>query len=439
VERRAFVFVSIFMSFTQAGQLAREVPLARLDDSLGMVAENLREAHGALPVVASLDLSEDADALHVVGIIDERDLMRAFRAESPANIPVGVHSHLENGNYGSVFHADANAQVSSHLPSTQLALAKVQSLKARDVMTPGTFLVPEGMSLLDTLTALEESGRSALPVVDAKGRLRGTISRADVVSALGGAVRPPVVGGMATPLGVWLTTGHVSGGAPPIGLFLSGALLALCILSAHYGLFFALNAWNPQFALMFLSGRFGAGMPYGNLFNMLATAVELLLFLTLMRLLPLSGTHAAEHQTVHAIERGLPLRPEFVGKMPRAHPRCGTNLVALALMCQIVISHLPSYEPHFIIGALLFIFLFWRNFGTFLQEKFTTRTASEKQLQSGIRAGEEILRKYQEQPHAMTSFGQSIWNSGITLCIAGAASVMILEYYARLIWISLVR
>jgi uncharacterized protein YqhQ len=31
---------------------------------------------------------------------------------------------------------------------------------------------------------------------------------------------------------------------------------------------------------------------------------------------------------VHAIERGEPLVLEVVRRMPRVHPRCGTNLVA---------------------------------------------------------------------------------------------------------------
>jgi CBS domain-containing protein len=87
---------------------------------------------------------------------------------------------------------------------------------------------------------------SALPVVDASGSYRGMVSRADLVAALGQQVRPPVVGGMATPLGVWLTTGSLSGGAPPLGLFLSGATLAFCFFVAHYGLLLTLQYFNPS-------------------------------------------------------------------------------------------------------------------------------------------------------------------------------------------------
>ena len=61
-----------------------------------------------------------------------------------------------------------------------------------------------------------------MPVLDESNRYLGMISRADVLSALTGYIRPASVGGMATPLGVWLTDGVLNGGAPVIGLFLSG-------------------------------------------------------------------------------------------------------------------------------------------------------------------------------------------------------------------------
>ncbi|MER3495923.1 MAG: hypothetical protein C4320_03425, partial [Armatimonadota bacterium] len=50
------------------------------------------------------------------------------------------------------------------------------------------------------------------------------------------------------------------------------------------------------------------------------------MFVILFRLLPLAGTHAAEHMAVNALERGEPLDPEVVARMPRTHIRCGTNL-----------------------------------------------------------------------------------------------------------------
>jgi hypothetical protein len=169
----------------------------------------------------------------------------------------------------------------------------------------------------------------------------------------------------------------------------------------------------------------------GELVNLVFTAVEGLLFLLVLRALPMAGVHAAEHQTVWAIERGLPLRPEFVKQMPRAHPRCGTNLVALAILIQITLGHLPSFDPFLVLLTMLFIYLAWRSFGTFLQEWFTTRPASPKQLESGIRAGVELMEKYQAQPHVLGSFGQRLFNSGILLSALG-----IIMSYSLLDWVA---
>jgi hypothetical protein len=163
----------------------------------------------------------------------------------------------------------------------------------------------------------------------------------------------------------------------------------------------------------FVSGRIGADSNSGSWLSLIMTAAQGFLFLGAFRLLPIAGTHAAEHQTVWAMERGLELIPDNVKQMPRAHPRCGTNLVALAGLIEIVFQHLPSFDPGTILFALLFIYLFWRNLGEWLQNWFTTRPANAKQLQSGIDAGLALQQKYQEQPVVITSFGRRLFNSGL--------------------------
>src|SRR5690606_39689354 len=101
------------------------------------------------------------------------------------------------------------------------------------------------------------------------GRYLGMISRADAVAALGENIRPPVVGGMATPLGVWLTDGRLTGGAPALGLFLSGVVLAACFSISHFIILLALAAMNSQWAAQFYSGRVGLGSNGGELFSLL--------------------------------------------------------------------------------------------------------------------------------------------------------------------------
>jgi CBS domain-containing protein len=469
------------MPFTRAGQLARETPLARPDDPLGLVAENLRESHyGAIPVVEgdiAQTLPDGKTPLRLLGLIDEQDLSKAVlpilqRAEMQRveAAQISTNGHSPNA-YATVaapgsssepasangapfmampepisvasnngYHTNGMRTPGEDAADAMLAVEEISTLTARAIMRPSVPFIPAAFSLHNALLALDRYECSALPVVDAAGSYRGMVSRADLVAALGHQVRPPVVGGMATPLGVWLTTGSLSGGAPPLGLFLSGATLAFCFFVAHFGLLLTLQYFNPEWAMMFVSGRLGALSSAGGLTNLVFTAAEGLLFLLVLRALPMAGVHAAEHQTVWAIERGLPLRPEFVKQMPRAHPRCGTNLVALAGLIQITLGHLPSYDPFLVLLSLLFIYFGWRTFGTLLQEWFTTRPPSDKQLESGIRAGVELMEKYQAQPHVMGSFGQRLFNSGILLSGLGLwLTLSGLQFAAQWVMLQLAR
>jgi hypothetical protein len=195
--------------------------------------------------------------------------------------------------------------------------------------------------------------------------------------------------------------------------------MSLCFMAVYLVMYLALTAINGEWALLFAAGRIGAFAEGGDSFNFLFAAAQSLLFLGSFRLLPMAGIHAAEHQTVWAIERGLPLVPEVVEKMPRAHPRCGTNLMALAGLIIIIFQHLPVINSNTILFTLLFVYLTWRNFGEILQEWFTTKPATRKQLESGIRAGRGLLEKYQEQPHVSVSFGAGLLNSGLVLSVLG--------------------
>jgi CBS domain-containing protein len=396
------------MPFTTAGQLCRESPIARINDPIGLVAENLRESHyGALPVVEGEMLPDGRPAplSRIVGVIYERDLSQPVLNSVATVIRPQAVSPFETPPIA---------------PQPETPVHPTMSeLRARDVMRLDAGYIPALFSLPNVIYTLDRYECDALPVISENGGYKGMISRADAVAALAQSVRPPSVGGMATPLGVWLTTGHVSAGAPPLGLFLSGMALGAMFCLSHLLMFLGLTWANPQWGAMFLSGRLGAASDATGLFNFAATVAEYGLFILLMRLTPIAGYHAAEHQTVWAIERGVPLEPELVRQMPRPHPRCGTNLVVLGGLIQIVLGHLPSNTPSNSLIALLFIYFFWRNFGEAVQLYGTTRPASRKQLESGLRAGKEVIRKYQEQPHLQPSFGMRLWNSGIILAAGG--------------------
>lgn len=410
------------MPFIIASQLCRESPIARADDPIGLVAENLRESHyGALPVIDGemLPNGRPAPNARVIGVIYERDLSGPV-LEALAAVPPRPHA-ASPFDVGSPIPAAGPVR-----PPMPAAPPAISELRARDLIRAEAGYIPALFSLPNVIFTLDRYGCDALPVVDEGGGYRGMVSRSDVVAAMGGAVRPPSVGGMATPLGVWLTTGHVSGGAPPFGLFLSGVSLGVMFCLSHLLMFLVLQQLRPEWGAMFLSGRLGMDSDATGLFNIAVTIVQGCLFILFMRLSPLAGYHAAEHQTVWAIERGVPLTPETVRQMPRPHPRCGTNLVVLSGLIQILLGHLPNNSPSNSLFALIFIYFFWRSFGEAVQQYGTTRPASLKQLESGIRAGKEVIEKYQAQPHVELSFGKRLWNSGLVFTAGGMILVIYL-------------
>ncbi len=416
--------------FTRAGQLARHTPSARPDDPLGLVAENLRESTcSALPVFDRVWLEDaprrdDESGPHIIGLVEERDLSKVVAplfAESESQRAEDFNDFLPELSradplmVGPVLRR--SFEQSGHATGENL---RGQSISARDVMRTNVGMIPARFTLHRALNMLDAFDASALPVIDdASGRYLGMIARADIVAALGHAVRPPSAGGMATPLGVWLTTGGVSAGVPPVGLFLSGLTMGTFLCATDFLLQVLLSALNADWGTAYASGRLGVESSNGNAFNLLITLAHSLLFLGAMRLSPLAGIHAAEHQTVWAIEKGIALTPENVALMPRAHPRCGTNLMALMGLILIVFGHLPSFDKGTILIALVFIYFAWRDLGTLMQLHLTTKPATKKQLESGIRAGEELLKKYQQQPNVPGSLGMRLFNSGLVMSAAG--------------------
>lgn len=411
------------MPFSTAGQLARSVVTARANDSLGLVAENLRESpHGVLPVLDRPTFGPDDPAesqARVVGLVSARELSRATqRLLEPAiaSNGAGASNGAPTGSREFAISAEEPESIETE-PAAQaeslMGTASLESLTARDVMRADVPYIPAAFSLHNALLALERYDLPALPVLDEAHRYRGLVSRADLLAGIARSVRPPLVGGMATPLGVYLTDGRLSGGAGPLGLFLSGLSLAVGFILSWILLALVLWPFSTEWAALALSGRLAATMTENTLFGTAAVLLHGLFFLLFFRLLPLSGFHAAEHQVVHALEKGLPLEPQYVAKMPRAHPRCGTNLTIAAGLVLIGAQHLPDLGPGWILFLLVFTFFFWRSFGTFVQNAFTTRPPSPGQLEQGIAAAQELMAKYQAQPNAHAPLPLRLFNSGM--------------------------
>lgn len=302
------------------------------------------------------------------------------------------------------------------------------------------WVMPE-TRLRDALEALSHSPSPALSILDPEtGRVLAVLSRQEAA--------PPRLGGMATPLGVYLHDGVSSGGAGFWGLFLTGVTmsgLALLAQAGAHGL-----ARDSAAHLAFLS-RWAMGLPLGVQMWLSAISpwLPLPFVFLLLRLLPMSGTHAAEHQVVHCIERAGRLVPDSVRAMPRVHPRCGTNLFAgftlflltfLAVFCAAQAGGWPLLDGVSLAAMLAgpVTLLFWRRVGGWIQQWFATRPATDGQIAGAIHAAEQVLtrrRQRMEQGIPLRfAFGRRLWAMGFGQLLLGYLAVFGLAMLAARLW-----
>jgi CBS domain-containing protein len=360
--------------------LARTAPILSAEDTLGHAAEVMRSHHlGALAVSAEG---------RVIGLIREDDLLQPL-SESPEGA----------------------------------RLLRVGEFAVGDPVT-----VPGSATPTQALRALQWSGSAALPVIEEDGFYQGMISRSDLLEYWAGDLKPSRIGGMATPFGVYLTGAGLRGGVSDTALYLTGAMMGLLVIGLQLALPFLFgavqNATGWPVAALADSPAAGLGN-WMDVAGIFVRALPYLFFIVLIRLTPVAGYHAGEHQTVWAIERGEPLVPEVVARMPRPHPRCGTNLVTGMIIFDVVRNVDPYWGPYL---AMIAALLFWRRLGHYVQLYFTTRPATPKQLESGIKAGKELLEKYRQNPGgpAVEPLVVRLWNLGLLKILLGYGAVTIL-------------
>ncbi len=283
------------------------------------------------------------------------------------------------------------------------------------LMTKEVWAETKNTNISELLSKVNKMHTRVVPIVEKDRTYTGAaITRSSIVNYLTQFVKPRSLGGLATPLGVYITDGKHQAGAGNLGLFLTGLSLGAIIFAVQLVSYMILGAADVQ--------------SIDSQYLPLILIGQILLFLFLLRLTPLVKIHAAEHKTINAIEKGMPLSVETVKAQPKEHLRCGTNLMALILGIQLIIiiyaSYLTSISPllqfiYLIIG-FSFVFSYWRRGGMLIQKYFTTVKPPEKYILSGIKAGEEILRKNKEdtnpnEPSLLTK----IWNIGIIQIITG--------------------
>jgi hypothetical protein len=91
-------------------------------------------------------------------------------------------------------------------------------------------------------------------VVDDAQRPVGLVSALELWPRHRKPERPAVVGGMATPFGVYLTSGNVSAGAPWWGLMATGAAMFLMLVTGEIVASLAASQGLPVAAEPYLAG-----------------------------------------------------------------------------------------------------------------------------------------------------------------------------------------
>ena len=310
-----------------------------------------------------------------------------------------------------------------------------------DYMKPASAVIRPEMSLQEIRELFANSGKNTLPVADENGYCLGIVNAGDLLAPSLPAPRPSQIGGMATPFGVYLTDGARQAGVGSWALIASGFLMSLLFIGSFLlvqgGIYAGLSlAHRTPLAIALLSDDIVSKNPWIAFGVICISLLNTFVFLSLMRLSPLAGFHSAEHQTVHAIERGENLDPEIVARMPRAHPRCGTNLIAGMLVfftMRQILTNLPlgtgGVEAFGDLIAGMTTLFTWRRVGTFLQERFTTKPASLREIESGVAAGAELLEKYRSQPPERLTFFRRIWCMGMLQMMIGSLPVYAIVTY----------
>ena len=353
--------------------LIKSIPIVTPEDSIKRAAGLIKGTGGSKILVL--------DGSSVVGTVSERSILAALSSED----------------------------------------SESEDSKIASIVEPNGMFIDSRVTIRDAAQIFAANGEDMLPVIDSYGGYRGVVYRGDLVARLTKNIRPASVAGMATPLGVYLTNGSISGGAGSFGLFLTGASLGFMMILA------TLIVTGLQTLVAKLTGfpiaAFLNSPPLTlnpNWYDMpfyISTALTAIIFLMLMRISPLSGFHGAEHMTVHAMEAGEALEPEVVSRMPRVHPRCGTNLLAAAGVFIIITSKMDNQIA--VLFALVVVVLGWRSIGGMLQYYATTKKPNAHQLASGISAGNELIEKYQENPNFQLTGFQRIWKLGFMQTFAG--------------------
>jgi hypothetical protein len=243
---------------------------------------------------------------------------------------------------------------------------------------------------------------------------------------------PPRISGTAMPTGVFLSSGVYGSGAA-WELVLAGAgimvLGGLSLIPTYLLLWLADQHLHLSLPAVLLQLGGPTDPNLGALARVATNLLGFLVFLLVLRFSPLAGYHAAEHMTVHAVEHfGVWGWEPYVAQMPRAHRRCGSNLLAgvlPALLVGVPLFHAGS--PLFMGLSVVVAIAGWRlrhSIGLFVQNCFTTKPPTPAQLERGIQAARRVLAQWERNPAPRASVARVLWGRGLPQMLAGVALAM---------------
>lgn len=280
-------------------------------------------------------------------------------------------------------------------------------VKVSDIMTREVWVETAHTNIEELLLNLPEMHTRVVPIVDKDQIYTGmSITRTALLDYLTKMVKPRSIGGLATPLGVYMTDGVHQSGSKTMGLISLGITLSIFATSLKF--------------IMLIIGFYTIIPP--SMLNF----VEITIFLTILKITPLSQIHAAEHKTINAIEKGLPLTISSVRMQSRVHRRCGTNfmvfifgIISILFLAGVLFSEKELLMKFlFSFFGFLIISSYWQSIGEWVQKYFTTREPNDKQIENGIQAGEELLRLHKKDTsNKQPNFFIKIWNMGLVQII----------------------
>jgi len=354
---------------------------------------------------------------------------RAIRLMRKHGVPAIVAS-AHNRLVGIVAEGDVNA-LAAAAPEAKTAL---RGTPIAAIMQPLAIVAREDRELAAVAAALAARAAPAIPVAATDGRYLGLLLPRDLLAAIAGEPVVPPIAGLATLFGVHLTTGALRAGVGDLGLAATGAaLMMLSFVSAAIVEGLA-RLLGRALALSAVLAAPPEGLALASI--VAASAMQVIIFLVLLRVSPLAGIHAAEHMVIRAMEEGEDLVAGKVRQTSRVHPRCGTNLMALVVLVVIGYQLLSSVrrispEAHAfaLVLVVMLVALSWRRLGAGLQRWVTTKRPSDRQLAAAIAVGEELLAKVQARPRAAAGLWRRIWHLGFPQIAVGFLAVMLAGDY----------